>query len=277
MKKLNVLPRVEKLLQHYVDAGIVSGAATAWQLGTDEIRFQCAGLQEFHGARAMGPDSLFRLHSQSKPITGIATMLLVEEGRLGLDQPLSDILPEFAAMQVVVDGDVERTRPAMQPITIRHLLTHTAGLSLPINGDALADLYMREGIVPGLRDRARGPGEREPAATLEEFCARLSRLPLAFEPGAKFEYSVGTDVLGMVIQVVSGIPFETFLQQRLFEPLDMRDTCFVVPAAKLDRLTALYEKKPFDGWKYVDNPRASVYAQPTLPSGGGALVSSAHD
>lgn len=277
MTLLNKLPRVESLIQRYVDDGIVSGVVTAWQSGAGEIRYQSAGFQEFHGARAMGEDSLFRLHSQSKPITGIATMLLIEEGRLGLDQPLHEILPEFAAMQVVVDGDIERTRPAARPITIRHLLTHTAGLSLSINGDAMAGLYEREGIVPGLRDRARGPGEREQPATLEEFCARLSRLPLAFDPGTKFEYSVGTDVLGRVIERAAGIRFEDFLRQRLFEPLGMRDTCFVVPPEKLERLTALYERKPFDGWKYVDNPRASVYAQPTPPYGGGALVSSAHD
>jgi CubicO group peptidase (beta-lactamase class C family) len=277
MALLSKLARVEELIHRYVDDGIVSGVSTAWQLGAGEIRYQCAGLQEFHGVRAMGADSLFRLHSQSKPITGIAAMMLIEEGRLELDQPLRDILPEFADPQVIIDGDVERTRPALRPITIRHLLTHTAGLSLAVNGDAMAERYAREGIMPGLRDRARGPGEREQPATLEDFCARLGRLPLAFDPGAKFEYSVGTDVLGMVIQAVAGMRFEDFLQQRLFDPLGMRDTCFVVPPEKLERLTALYEKNAFDGWKYVDNPRASVYALPTLPFGGGALVSSARD
>jgi CubicO group peptidase (beta-lactamase class C family) len=277
MALLNKLPRVENLIHRHVENGIVSGVATAWQLGAGDIRYQTAGLQEFHGARAMAADSLFRLHSQSKPITGIATMMLIEEGRLELDQPLHHILPEFAAMQVVVDGDIQRTRPATRSITIRHLLTHTAGLSLAVNGDAMAGLYARAGIVPGLRDRARGPFEREQPATLEEFCLRLSRLPLAFDPGTKFEYSVGTDVLGMVIQAASGIRFEDFLQQRIFDPLGMSDTSFVVPPEKLDRLTALYENKPFDGWKYVDDPRASVYALPTPPFGGSALVSSAHD
>jgi CubicO group peptidase (beta-lactamase class C family) len=277
MATLKNLPRVAELIQGYVDREIVSGVVVAWQLGDDDVNYQCVGKPEFHAQRSMAPDSLFRLHSQSKPITGIATMMLIEESKLGIDQPLHEILPEFGNLQVVMDGDIQRTRPAARPITIRHLLTHTAGFSLSINGDALADRYARSGIVPGLRDRARGPGELEPPTTLEEFCARLSRLPLAFDPGAKFEYSVATDVLGLVIQRVAGISFEKFLQQRLFDPLDMHDTGFVVPPEKLDRLTALYEKREFDGWKYVDNPRHSVYAQPSLPSGGGALVSSAHD
>lgn len=277
MATLTTLPRVAQLIRRYVDDELVSGVVTAWQCGDGDIRYQCVGKPEFHTEKSMASDSLFRLHSQSKPITGIATLMLIEDGKLGLDQPLHEILPAFSAMQVVIDGDINRTRPAVRPITIRHLLTHTAGLSLSINGDAMADLYARTGIVPGLRDRARGPGELEPPLTLDDFCTRLSRLPLLFDPGAKFEYSVGTDVLGMVIQVISGIPFEQFLQQRIFDPLGMRDTGFVVPPSSLDRLTALYEKKPFDGWKYVDNPRTSVYAQPSLPSGGGALVSSAYD
>jgi CubicO group peptidase (beta-lactamase class C family) len=277
MATLKNLPRVAELIQGYVDQEIVSGVVTAWQLGDGDINYQGAGRPEFHSTQTIGADNLFRLHSQSKPITGIATMMLIEEGKLGLDQPLQEILPEFSNPQVIIDSDIQRTRAAVRPITIRHLLTHTAGFSLPINGDVMANLYTREGIVPGLRDRARGPGEREAVATLEEFGARLARLPLAFDPGSKFEYSVATDVLGVVIQKVSGMPFEKFLQTRLFAPLGMHDTYFVVPPEKVHRLTALYEKKEFDGWKYVDNPRHSVYAQPSLPSGGGALVSSAHD
>lgn len=270
------LPRVGGFLRRIVDDGIVSGAVAAWQQGQGDIQFVAYGNSAFHGGRPMASDSLFRMFSQTKPVTGIAALMLVEEGRLSLDQPIATILPEFADPHVAIDGDLRKTRPASRPITLRHLLTHTAGFGYHIGGDDLARLYWKYGLTPGARSRIPGPGEMASVTSLEELGARLASLPLARDPGTRFEYSISIDLLGLVIQRVSGMRFEEFLQSRLFEPLDMQDTGFIVPAAKLDRLTALCERR-WDGWKFVDDPLASVYAKPAVPSGGGGLVSTARD
>jgi CubicO group peptidase (beta-lactamase class C family) len=251
-------------------------AAIAWQHGESEIQFAATGATAFHGGSQVAADSLFRMFSQTKPVTGIAAMMLVEEGRLALDQPVATILPEFAAPQVRAAGQLTQTRPSAGPITIRHLLTHTAGFGYHIGGDDIAHLYWRHGLAPGARNRIPGPGEMPNPATLEELGSRLARLPLARDPGTRFEYSIAIDLLGLVIQRVAGMPFETFLQERLFDPLGMRDTGFNIPSEKLGRLTALCEKR-WDGWKFVDDPKTSAYATPAVPSGGGGLVSSAED
>jgi len=270
------LPSVDALIARYVGEGLVSGIVVAWQQGGAPVRFACAGEPAFHAGRPVDADSLFRIFSMTKPITGIATMMLIEDGRLALDQPLHSILPEFADARVMIDGDPARTRPAARPITIRHLLTHTAGLGYHNAGDGIASLYIRNGLTPGTRDRIRGPGELAAPGSLAEMGSRLARLPLVTDPGTRFEYSIAIDVLGLVVETVSGMPFETFLQQRLFDPLGMADTAFVVPTERLGRLTALVERRG-EAWKFVDDPAHSVYARPALPSGGGGLVSSARD
>lgn len=270
------LPRVGDFLHRIVDEGIVSGAVAAWQQGRDDIQFASYGSSAFNGGRPMAPDLLFRMYSQTKPVTGIAAMMLVEEGRLSLDHSIATIVPEFANPRVAIDGDLQNTRPASRPITLRHLLTHTAGFGYHIGGDDLARLYWKHGLTPGARNRIPGPGEMPTADNLEELGARLASLPLARDPGTRFEYSISIDLLGLVIQRVSGMKFEEFLRSRLFGPLDMQDTGFIVPAEKLDRLTTLCERR-WDGWKFVDDPMASVYAKPAVPSGGGGLVSTARD
>jgi CubicO group peptidase (beta-lactamase class C family) len=214
----------------------------------------------------------------TKPIVGVATMILIEQGKLSLDQRLSDILPEFRDMRVVVDGDVTRTRPAAGPILIRHLVTHTSGLSYAIDGNSpLAKVYRQQGLSAGGRATTARPGELPPARDLEEFGARLSRLPLDFDPGAKWQYSVAADLMGLVIQRVSGLSFWDFLHTRVFRPLRMPDTDFVVPAGKLGRLTTVYTKGP-TGLVDSDDRKSSPFARDRdLPSGGGGLVSTAHD
>jgi CubicO group peptidase (beta-lactamase class C family) len=270
------LPETQALIRAHVADGLVSGIVVAWQQEGGAVRFDCVGAPAFASGTALGRDSLFRLYSQTKPVTGIAAMMLVEQGLLHLDQPVREILPAFGDMRVSDAAAADGTRPAARPITIRHLLTHTAGFGYHNAGDAMAALYLKHGLSPGTRDRVPGPGERPTADTLDEFGRLLATLPLARDPGTAFEYSLSIDLLGLVVQTVSGLPFEVFLERHIFAPLGMPDTGFVVHPGKLDRLTALAEKRN-DGWKLVDDPRYSVYARPALPSGGGGLVSSPAD
>lgn len=270
------LPGVARICRRIVDEGVVPGVVVAWKHRDAPVRTLCEGSLAWGSGDAMAPDTIFRAFSMTKPVVGIATMMLVEDGRIGLDQPLAEILPAFSGMRVCIDGDPANTRPAARPITIRHLLTHTAGFGYHIGGDALAALYLRQGIAPGTRDRVPGPGELASPITLEEFGARLAALPLATDPGTRFEYSLSIDLLGLVVQAVSGLPLEGFLQQRLFDPLGMRDTTFLLRPEQLPRLSTLAEKRS-DGWKIVDSPRDSVYARPSMPSGGGGLATTAQD
>ncbi|MAL94880.1 MAG: serine hydrolase [Haliea sp.] len=272
----STLPGTEQLVQQFIHDELVPGVALAWPLGNGEIHYHCSGTLARDSQVPIRPDSIFRIFSMTKPITGTAAMMLIEEGKLGLDQPLAEILPAFADMQVIVDRDPAQTRPAKRAITIRHLLTHTAGFGYHNAGDHMAELYLQHGLVPGTRNWGPAQGQLPPASTLEEFAERLAPLPLATYPGTRFEYSLAIDLLGLVIQRVSGAPFETFLQQRIFKPLGMSDTGFQVPEDQLHRFTTLAEQGE-QGWQLVDDPQDSVYAKPALPSGGGGLVSTARD
>lgn len=265
---LDGLPRTEAAMRGFVTQGIVPGAIIAWRQGDGPVRYRAAGTLGFEDAAPVDERSIFRIFSQTKPITGIAAMMLVEEGVIRLDQPIGEILPAFAKMRVMLGDDPSRTRPASRPITVRNLLTHTAGFGMA--GMTLSALYLEHGITPGSPVQKSGP------ATLAEMGDRLAALPLAADPGERFDYSVALDVLGLVIQAASGMPFDTFLQRRLFAPLGMVDTGFTIAPGQLDRLADLPERK--DGqWTLADDPADSAYARPRYPSGGGGLLSTAHD
>ena len=229
-------------------------------------------------------DSLYRIYSMTKPITGMATMMLIDEGRLGLDMPLAEVLPRFADMQVqkTYDGSITELEPAKQPITIRHLLTHTAGLGYTIvQKGPIKKAYEDAGVVPGqvtkipfLRDLF---GRAASVGSLEEFADNLSELPLVLQPGARFSYSVGIDLLGRVIEVAGGMPFDQFLAERIFEPSGMDSTWFRVPQSEVGRLTTNYGVR--EGILMpLDPARASVYLdEPEIAAGGAGLVSSPRD
>jgi CubicO group peptidase (beta-lactamase class C family) len=232
-------PALQALLDGYVAAKKLPGGVVAVKRRRGPVDYVMAGTLAFDTNTKAAPDSIYRVYSMTKPTVGVATMMLIENGELALDQPLAEVLPEFRDMRVIVGGDVANTRPAAKPILIRHMLTHTAGFSYNINGNTpLAKLYRHEGIVPA--SRAVTPveaGALAPARTLDVFGDRLSKLPLDFDPGTKWQYSVAADLMGLVIQRVSGRSFWDFLHTRIFEPLGMRDTDFMVPAGKLDRFT----------------------------------------
>jgi len=269
------LAETERTVAGFVAEGLVPGVVLAWQKDGGPVRYHGVGKLGFESAQPVDEHSIFRIYSQTKPITGIGAMMLIEDGVLTLDQPLADILPAFREMRVLVADGADETRPAARPITIRHLLTHTAGFGMA--GMTLNGLYLKHGILPGTSTHVAGPGERPAPRTLVELGERLAALPLAADPGVRFDYSIATDILGLVIQTVSGLPFETFLKQRLFDPLRMIDTTFTIAESQTGRFAALPEKKKDGTWTLADDPDNSHYRAPHYPGGGGGLVSTAHD
>ena len=273
---------VTRYADGYVRSGRLAGAVAAMGLGQGAIQYIARGQRMLEGA-PMDGDSLFRIYSMTKPITGMAAMILIDEGKLRLDQPLADILPKYAKMAVqrVPDGSITDLVPAKAPITIRHLLTHTSGLGYSIiqNGPLKA-AFVQAGLVPGQISRlplAELFGARNTTLTLAQFADRLADMPLVYQPGTKWSYSVGLDLLGRVIEVVSGKPFDTFLQERLFDPLGMDSTWFRVPQSQIGRLTTNYGV--MQGVLLpLDPGAASVFAmRPAFPFGGSGLVSSPRD
>ncbi|GAB5349977.1 serine hydrolase domain-containing protein [Alteriqipengyuania sp. 357] len=229
-------------------------------------------------------DSLYRIYSMTKPVTGMMAMQLISEGKMGLDQPLSDILPAFAEMQVQkeYDGPIteDNLEPAKNPITIRQLLTHTAGLGYGIiQQGPLKDEYERLGLMPGVVSRMPipGMGEIKPLGSLELFADTLATVPLVYQPGTKWSYSVGLDLMGRVIEVVEGKPFDQVLQERIFDPAGMTSSFFTVPKSEIGRFTTNYAvlgERLFP----IDPAASSIYLdKPPFPFGGAGLVTSPSD
>lgn len=240
------------------------------------------GMLALGGAAPAGYDSLYRIYSMTKPITGMAAMMLIDDGKLGLDQPLTEILPAYANMKVqrTPDGSITDTVPADRPITIRHLLTHTAGLGYGIiQKGPIKDAYEEMGLIPGQVSRIPIPGlgRGVPVNSLEAFADGLATLPLVYQPGTTWSYSVSLDLLGRVIEVVSGMPFDEYLAANIFKPAGMTSTWFQVPESEIGRLTANYGV--INGALLpIDPANASIYTlKPAFPYGGAGLVSSPRD
>jgi CubicO group peptidase (beta-lactamase class C family) len=277
-------PAVSALMRGYVGEGKVANMVAALGLGMAGPEVQALGRTSFTSGLPVDADTLYRIYSMTKPITGMAIMKLIEEGRLTLDTPVAEVLPKFAQMQVqkVYDGPItaDNLEPAVRPITIRHCLTHTAGLGYSIvQQGPLAEAMQARGVVPGLVTRLQSlPGFRGTAVpSLELFADRLAELPLVYQPGTRWSYSVGLDLLGRVVEVVSGQSFDAYLQQHFFDPLGMTSTWFQVPRAQAQRLVASYFLVG-DTLVPIDLPQDSLFLDPPpFPFGGSGLVSSARD
>jgi CubicO group peptidase (beta-lactamase class C family) len=271
-------PALQAFLDSYITSKKLPGMVIAIKRAGDPVKYLSGGTIAFDSTAKATPESLFRIYSMTKPITGLAVMKLIEDGKLTLDTPVARIIPEFKDMVVLTDPKTMATAPATKVMTIRHLLTHTSGLSYGIGRDPIAALYNKNGITPGARDKTRQPGQEvDPITSLEDMVQRLAKLPLSFEPGAKWQYSVAFDVLGLVIKRVSGMGFYEYLNKSFFTPLKMHDTDFVVAKSKVDRFVTEIAVK--DGKRVtVDDPAHSAFVRDRdLPSGGGGLVSTAHD
>ena len=266
------LTRLHDIMVGHVEHGHAPGLVSVIGHG-GQSHVDVIGTTATDGARPMRRDSIFRISSMTKPITAVATMILLEECVLRLDDPVDRLLPELADRQVVrrIDGPVDDTVPADRPITVRDLLTFRMGFGgyfgpCPIN-DIAAPLQL-----------SVGPPQPALPPEPDEWMRRFSTLPLMCQPGERWLYHTGADVLGVLIARAVGLPFESFLRQRIFEPLGMIDTGFSVPTAGIDRLVTSYLTDPMTGaLRVFDAPDGQWSSPPAFPSGGAGLVSTADD
>ena len=259
------LERIRPVMQGYVDDGSLSGFLTVVARRGKIVHFETIGMRDIENNKPIEPDTIFRIYSMSKPITSVAVMMLYEEGRFQLGTPVSKFIPEFKNMKVY-NADQTEILDAKKPITIKQLLMHTAGLTYGWGDKPVDERYKEAKIF-------------EPGTTLADMVKKLGNIPLVHEPDERWTYGVSVDVLGYLVEVVSGMPFEEFLQTRLFGPLGMVDTGFSVAPKKADRYAALYRHNRQEGlMKRVggDAPLANDELS-FFPSGGGGLVSTAAD
>ncbi len=274
-------PTIKAQFDSYVSSGKLPGLLATIGKGQAPLDVIAVGNIAQGSTTPVDVDTLWRVYSMTKPITGIAAMILVGDGKMKLDQPIADFIPEFANMQVLTDPDNSLASvPAKNQITVRHLLTHTAGLGYGIiTKGPLLNLYNEQGINPAVFSRFPIPGQPVPAPTpdLKTFAERVAKLPLIAEPGTKWSYSIALDLLGRVIEVASGMDFGAFLKTRLFEPLKMTSSYFQVPASETKRFVTNYA--PLNGVLFpVDPAPTSIYLdKPAFAFGGAGLVCSARD
>ena len=276
-----MLPATQGLFDGYVRDRRMPGIVGAFGWGDAPTTFVAAGrIADGTAAPLATADSLWRVYSMTKPVTAAAAMILLDDGKLRLDDPVSKYLPAFAHMRVLTHPDTSlASRPAARPITIRNLLTHTAGLGYTIvtRGPLLRE-YERLGILPAaINAPVEAQMRRARPASLQAFADRVATLPLIADPGTRWSYSIGLDVMGAVIERASGVPFDRFVQARIFDPLGMRSSFWQVPASERGRLATNYV---FTGATRaaLDPGATSVFLQrPSFPYGGAGLVMSARD
>jgi len=274
------LERIAGTVQRSIDEKRIAGAVTLVARRGHVAWFKAQGMADREAGKPMRPDTMFRICSMTKPITSAAVMMLYEEGHFLLDDPVSKYLPEFKNPKVLVKpaSGAPYTIPATHEITIRDLLRHTSGITYHWNED-LGPMYKDANVASGLL-----PYD----GTIEDSTKRLAGLPLLFNPGEKFEYSLGVDVLGRLVEVLSGKPLDEFFRTRIFEPLGMKDTYFYPPDGKLERLAPAYTYYDEKGLnRFPDTPiteGAFTYSADypargpkKLFSGGAGLVSTATD
>jgi len=262
------LNRINRVIQQHVDEQQITGVVTLVARKGKIVHHESFGMMDIEEAKTMSGDALFRIASMSKAITSTAVMILYEEGRFLLSEPISKFIPEFKNPKVIVpspSGNSYTLEPAKSEIAIRHLLNHTSGLTY--GAGFHKDFYDKAGMTVGLT-----PTE----STIGEMIKKLAGLPLISHPGEKMHYGMSIDVLGYFIEVVSGMTFDDFLRERIFEPLGMNDTHFILPEDKLPRLARLYSLKP-DGGFAKDPIDPDYLCSQTYFSGGAGLVSTAPD
>jgi CubicO group peptidase (beta-lactamase class C family) len=264
-------------LQWYVDEGILPHAFSLVMRGSDVLDYRCFGYMDVETKQPLREDAIYRMFSNSKLVTSVAAMMLVEAGQLSLDDALADYVPVFANPQVLIKGasSIDQVEAAVSPITVRQILSHSAGFSYGfVDPESVIDqAYLGGGL--NILDGYDG--------TLADMCEHLAQFPLAFQPGTDWRYSLGTDVTGHLVEIVSGQSFDEFLRQRIFEPLGMHDTGFGVGVDKLERIPAMYAPGDmFDPMAGGLNPFSAAgsrsYEKPSRwLSGGGGLLSSVAD
>ncbi|MEV6158145.1 serine hydrolase domain-containing protein [Nonomuraea sp. NPDC052129] len=270
------LRRLREVLERHVESGKIPGLVALVSRG-EETHVEAIGTMRHEGGAPMRRDTIFRMASTSKPVAVSATMVLLDECRLRMDDPVDEWLPELADRQVLKrpDGPLDDTVPARRPILVRDLLTSTLGLGVDMTakGSPILAALFEQGVY-GQED-----GWLLPAPGPDEWMRRLGTLPLAYQPGERWQYNLSDDVLGVLVARVSGQSFEEFLRERIFDPLDMKDTAFHVPADKLHRLPPLYAPDWQTGeFNVEDEAEGGHHSKPpAFPSSGGGLDSTADD
>ncbi len=277
------LRRLDAVMQRYVDEGKLAGIITLLARHGEVAHCECFGQADIEDQTPMQLDALFRIFSMTKPITSVALLMLYEEGHFQLSDPVARFIPEFKETQVLAEAKKDGwiTTDLEREITLHDLFTHTAGLAYGLDRSSPVDVrYQKEGVL-----RMDEP--------MSDKVKRTAALPLAHQPGRAWKYSVATDVLGYLVEIIAGMPFDAFLKERIFAPLGMTDTDFYVPADKQARLTTVYEPDPDDkdnggirALTAMDAPKKEREAteawikkqrKPAFLSGGGGLISTIGD
>ncbi len=266
------LSRLERITAHMEDNYISPGKIAGCQVlvarhGAVAYR-QNFGRMDIDRDKVMRDDAIFRIYSMTKPITSIALMQLYERGLFQLNDPVHRVVPSWKDHKVWVSGegdDMELKEPD-SPMTFRHVLSHSGGLTYGTTSHPVDKVYREHKV-------SRGKGE-----TLETFMEKLSKVPLRYEPGQSWMYSISTDVCGALVEILSGQPFDEYLREHIFEPLGMKDTAFHVTPDRVDRFCANYRRNPDKSLKMIDDPTESTYLnEPTFFSGGGGLTGTLDD
>jgi CubicO group peptidase (beta-lactamase class C family) len=272
------LARLDEVMKRrYVESGYLPGMLTHIYRKGHLVHTGICGYMDIERGKPMREDAIFRIYSMSKPITAVALMMLVEEGLIGLDDTVHSHIPAWKNLGVYASGMPSLlpdappgflTTPVLRSMKVVDLATHTAGLTYGFMMRTAVDAAYRKAKIT----------DRESPGGLPGMIEQLAQIPLDFSPGTAWNYSVAIDVLGYLVEKLSGVSFGEFLRTRLFEPLGMNDTAFYVPPDKIDRFTCRYQPDANGGLKLQDDARESTYAKPPkLESGGGGLVSTAHD
>ncbi|HSZ21613.1 MAG TPA: serine hydrolase domain-containing protein [Candidatus Sulfotelmatobacter sp.] len=258
----------EHLEKNYIQPGKVVGCQTLVARHGHVAYFKSQGLMDRERRTPMADDTVFRLYSMTKPITSVALMTLYEQGHFQLNDPVSRFIPAWRGHKVWVSGEgasMETAAPA-RPMTMRNVLSHTGGLTYGATNHPVDRVYREVGV-------GRGDGE-----TLSGFAEKLAKVPLRYQPGERWMYSLSTDVCGYLVEAISGKRFDQYLQETIFDPLDMKDTSFMVASRKADRFAANYQREADKTLKLIDDPERSNYLkQPTFFSGGGGLTGTTAD
>jgi CubicO group peptidase (beta-lactamase class C family) len=264
--------RLEWITDHinrnYIETSKIAGCQVLVSRHGHPAYFRSFGKMDIERDTDMSDDAIFRIYSMSKPITSIALMQLYEKGYFQLNDPVSRFIPEWKGHQVYVSGEGEgmQTRDPASPMTMRHILSHGGGLTYGNTQHPVDQEYKKHKA-----DRRRGQ-------TLRSFIECLAHVPLRYEPGQRWLYSLSTDVCGYLVEAISGQPFDEYLRDNIFEPLGMVDTSFYVEESKVSRLTANYQRNPDKSLKLFDDPLSSTYLEkPSFSSGGGGLTSTIGD
>ena len=262
------LHRINHVMQNYIDRGDIPGSVTLVMRKGKVVHYEALGLMDISSKKPMTRDAIFRMYSMTKPITAVAVLMLYEEGRLMLDDQVSKYIPAFANPVVIVSQPPRGkarywppgriyTEPASREITVRDLLTHTAGLASP-RLTPIAFVGDLSGAIKGSLFFPHEDGTASPRTSIRETVEKLTRIPLSFHPGTCWQYGHEYDVLGVLVEIISGKPLEEFFQERILVPLNMKETSFLLPKEKVNRLVAAYTWDESWHLRVYDHPRDSI-------------------